>query len=119
MQRRLARYFYGWCIGTFLFAAVCVTYMYALPSPQTVAIAGEQQPVDVPVASQPARMAFVAFSEESTIRAFWKSPEESTYRFTIEIDPVEGQEPDPGETVEPDGEDATADEEPAAENSAQ
>ncbi len=91
MQRRLARTFFAWCLGTMLLAALCVSYMYSDPSP--VGIVSLEQVVEptLPVASQPSRMAFISYSADSTIRAFWKSPEESKYRFTIEIDPVDDE----------------------------
>lgn len=74
-----------------IISLLCVAYMYAIPA-QTQIIKPESPVARVlPVASQPTRMAFVAYSEDSRIKAFWKQPEESTYRFTIEIDPLSSE----------------------------
>jgi len=70
-----------------LLGLVAVTYIYAWPSPVAM------EPLELPrqeemvVASEPARQSFVSYSDEAKISAFWKSPEESRYSFTIVIDP--------------------------------
>ncbi|MEZ5338778.1 MAG: hypothetical protein R3F46_11005 [bacterium] len=87
MQRRLARSFMAWGLGTVVASMVCVGYMFALPSPLQLPPLEVQQAPQVTVASQPSRLAFIAFSGENTIRGFWKDPQDSAVNFTIEIDP--------------------------------
>jgi hypothetical protein len=70
--------------------------MYASPAQTQIRQPESPDAAVLPVASQPTRMAFVAYSDDSRIKAFWKQPEESGYRFTIEIDPLSN---DSGEVV--------------------
>ncbi|MCB1220071.1 MAG: hypothetical protein H7A35_12840 [Planctomycetales bacterium] len=88
MQRRLARVFLAWILGSLLLGMVCVTYIYALPSPVSIASLEEVTPPQISVASKPSRLAFIAFGEESTVRAFWKDSNDASLSFTIEIDPA-------------------------------
>ncbi|MCB1218837.1 hypothetical protein KDL44_15755 [bacterium] len=87
MQRRQARSFLALGMGTVVASAICVAYMLALPSPVALPTLAIQQAPQVSVASKPSRLAFIAFSEENTIRGFWKDPQDSAVSFTIEIDP--------------------------------
>lgn len=84
---------------------VCVTYIYALPSPVSIASLEEVTPPQISVASKPSRLAFIAFGEESTVRAFWKDSDDASLSFTIEIDPASTDTGNASEDVP--GEDAS------------
>ena len=89
VQHHLAKRFLSISLSTIALSLLCVMYMLASPASLQIKPLDSAQAAMVPVASQPDRMAFVAFSADSRIKAFWKQPEGSTYHFTIEIDPLD------------------------------
>jgi len=107
MQRLLAKRFITLSLGSIGLSLLCVAYMYASPGRLQISPLQDPDIAGVPVASQPTRMAFVAFSADSRIKAFWKEPEDSTIHMTIEIDPL-GESADDETDSQVDGDENSA-----------
>ena len=72
MNRRAAKQFLAWGFGSMLAALGCITYIYASPSSLTIPALESHETSQMPVANQPAKLAFLSYEGDNTIKAFWK-----------------------------------------------